>query len=260
MNFGEKLFKLRKEKGLSQEALAELLGTTRQAVSKWENDQGFPETEKLLQLANIFEVSTDFLLKGGAAAEGCSGKGYYVSRELAKGYLAGEKRVCRYLGLAFLFWALAGVPFVMLPARSAPQLLGVAACAVLGVGAAVAAIFAEQQDHKVLKAEPLLFDHEFFKELSAEYRSLKKKYTLVAVPCTFLWIVGLLAILFTAKGYLEWTGFHALAFLGFAAGLYGFTQSVGAMDAYELLVNNQQYCSRSFFKLRRKIRAWLDRF
>lgn len=37
MNMGEKIFNLRKEKGISQEALAELLGTTRQAVSKWEN-------------------------------------------------------------------------------------------------------------------------------------------------------------------------------------------------------------------------------
>ena len=48
MNFGEKLFTLRKEKGLSQEALADQLGTTRQAVSKWENNQGYPETEKIL--------------------------------------------------------------------------------------------------------------------------------------------------------------------------------------------------------------------
>ena len=49
MTFGEKLFHLRKEKGLSQEALAEQVGTTRQAISKWENDQGYQETEKLLQ-------------------------------------------------------------------------------------------------------------------------------------------------------------------------------------------------------------------
>ncbi len=57
MTFGEKLFKLRKEKGFSQEALAEQIGTTRQAISKWENKQGFPETEKLLQLSNIFEIT-----------------------------------------------------------------------------------------------------------------------------------------------------------------------------------------------------------
>ena len=39
MNLGEKIYKLRKEKGLSQEALAEFVGTTRQAISKWENNQ-----------------------------------------------------------------------------------------------------------------------------------------------------------------------------------------------------------------------------
>ena len=56
MNLGEKIYKLRKEKGLSQEALAEFVGTTRQAISKWENNQGYPETEKLLLLSNVFEV------------------------------------------------------------------------------------------------------------------------------------------------------------------------------------------------------------
>lgn len=61
MNFGEKLFNLRKEKGLSQEALAEQLNTTRQAISKWENNHGYPETEKLLKLSDIFQVPVDFL-------------------------------------------------------------------------------------------------------------------------------------------------------------------------------------------------------
>ncbi|MGC3792448.1 helix-turn-helix domain-containing protein, partial [Priestia aryabhattai] len=69
MTFGEKLFKLRKEKGLSQEALAEKVNTTRQAISKWENGQGFPETEKLLMLGNIFEVSIDYLLKDTVVQE-----------------------------------------------------------------------------------------------------------------------------------------------------------------------------------------------
>ena len=63
MTFGEKLFKLRKEKGLSQEQLAEQMNTTRQAVSKWENDQGFPETEKRSALAvtsRQWQPVTDF--------------------------------------------------------------------------------------------------------------------------------------------------------------------------------------------------------
>lgn len=83
MTFGEKLFKLRKEKGLSQEALAEQIGTTRQAISKWENNQGFPETEKLLQLSNIFETSIDFLLKDEKSSNTVNERGYYVSKEMA---------------------------------------------------------------------------------------------------------------------------------------------------------------------------------
>ena len=70
MNLGKKIYKLRKERGLSQEALAEIVGTTRQAISKWENDQGYPETEKLLMISNVFEVSVDFLLKDEKTEKG----------------------------------------------------------------------------------------------------------------------------------------------------------------------------------------------
>ncbi|MBE6115166.1 MAG: helix-turn-helix transcriptional regulator, partial [Erysipelotrichaceae bacterium] len=48
MSFGENLRMIRKEKGLSQEDLAELLEVSRQAISKWEMDMGYPEVEKLL--------------------------------------------------------------------------------------------------------------------------------------------------------------------------------------------------------------------
>ena len=48
MDFGMKLQSLRKEKGLSQEALAEKLHVSRQAVSKWESGAGYPEMDKLI--------------------------------------------------------------------------------------------------------------------------------------------------------------------------------------------------------------------
>ncbi|HOL12748.1 MAG TPA: helix-turn-helix transcriptional regulator, partial [Bacillota bacterium] len=63
MDFSEKLRTLRKQHGLSQEELAHRLGVSRQAVSKWENGQGFPDTDKLLVLSNMFAVSLDYLLK-----------------------------------------------------------------------------------------------------------------------------------------------------------------------------------------------------
>ncbi len=63
MKFGEKLQTLRRAKGLSQEQLAEALGVTRQAVSKWELNASLPDVEKLLVLSDLFQVSTDYLLK-----------------------------------------------------------------------------------------------------------------------------------------------------------------------------------------------------
>lgn len=106
MNLGEKLFKLRKEKGLSQENLAEQIGTTRQAISKWENNQGFPEVEKLLQLSNIFEVPVDYLLKDDKPLHSPNEKGYYVSKEFATGYITNEKRVGFLISLSFMFLVL----------------------------------------------------------------------------------------------------------------------------------------------------------
>ena len=63
MQFHDKLQKLRKEKGLSQEALAEMMGVSRQAISKWESGQTYPETDKLIVLSDIYGVTLDSLLK-----------------------------------------------------------------------------------------------------------------------------------------------------------------------------------------------------
>ena len=59
----EKLYKLRKNSGLSQEQLAEQLNVSRQAISKWESGTAVPESEKLITISNYFGVSVDYLLK-----------------------------------------------------------------------------------------------------------------------------------------------------------------------------------------------------
>ncbi len=63
MSFKEKLQKLRKDRGYSQEQLADIIGVSRQAVSKWESGTSYPETEKLIELSKLFSMSLDELLK-----------------------------------------------------------------------------------------------------------------------------------------------------------------------------------------------------
>ena len=63
MILADKIIKLRKQLGWSQEELAEQMNISRQSVSKWESANSIPDINRIIMLANIFEVSTDFLLK-----------------------------------------------------------------------------------------------------------------------------------------------------------------------------------------------------
>lgn len=63
MNISEKILQLRKANNLTQEQLAEQLDISRQSISKWESGQSIPELDKLIALSNIFNVTTDYLLK-----------------------------------------------------------------------------------------------------------------------------------------------------------------------------------------------------
>ncbi len=62
MTIGQKIIQLRNAADISQEQLAEMLGVSRQSISKWEMDQALPQIDKVIQLAEIFSVSTDELL------------------------------------------------------------------------------------------------------------------------------------------------------------------------------------------------------
>lgn len=64
MNLADRIQYLRKAQGISQEGLADQLGVSRQAVSKWESEQSMPDLDKIISLSDYFEVTTDYLLKG----------------------------------------------------------------------------------------------------------------------------------------------------------------------------------------------------
>lgn len=64
MEFNNKLYELRKQKGFSQEELASRLNVSRQTVSKWEVGESAPDMEKLIAISDLFEISLDELVKG----------------------------------------------------------------------------------------------------------------------------------------------------------------------------------------------------
>ncbi len=107
MTLGEKIRTLRKGAQLSQEALAEQLGVSRQAVSKWENDNGLPETEKLIKMAKLFHVSLDTFINDAseiapAASAASSSNSEQLSLAEAESYLNFRCHRCQRIGLAVL--------------------------------------------------------------------------------------------------------------------------------------------------------------
>ena len=64
MAIGRRISELRKKNGLTQEQLAEELGTTRQAVSKWESEKSSPDIDSVIRMGTLFDVSMDYLLLG----------------------------------------------------------------------------------------------------------------------------------------------------------------------------------------------------
>ncbi len=90
MTVGQRIAQKRKELGLSQEALGERLGVSRQAIYKWESDAALPEIEKLVNLSRVFSVSIDWLLGEGEESRELTPDQLRMVEEIVGRYLAAQ--------------------------------------------------------------------------------------------------------------------------------------------------------------------------
>ncbi len=72
MNFSEKFQLIRRNKGMTQEELAEKLDISRQAVAKWESGQAYPDISNLIQISNLFNVTVDYLVRDQECMVNCA--------------------------------------------------------------------------------------------------------------------------------------------------------------------------------------------
>lgn len=258
--FGSKLYQLRKAKGMSQEALAEQLNTSRQAISKWENDQGFPETEKLMMLSDIFNVSVDHLLKDREEAAAPE-EGYYVSRQKAEAWILHESVFYRKIAFGIICMFLAPIPFLLTAGHDPWNIAAGIGLFIIGLGYIFATCLSDHAyGYKILKQEKLLFDPQYLEELNDRYSSLKKKYAAMAV-LSFGLMLLCAAALFVSTGYYDVAAETAISILLpiFSLALGAMPFALSMMEAYELLVHNEEYINRFTTRLRNKLRKIVDR-
>lgn len=117
MNFADKLIRLRKKMGLSQEELAIKINVSRGVISKWESTQSIPDLDNIIQLSTLFNVSTDFLLKDELESEDFNQDEDLVRvllLEEAKDYLSYEKKVALKTALGVMLCILSPVLLIVL--------------------------------------------------------------------------------------------------------------------------------------------------
>lgn len=119
MIFADKLIRLRKKSGMSQEEFAEKMNVSRQAVSKWEGAQSIPDLERILRISEMFGVTTDYLLKDEIEDEEFSGEDYpdkarKVSLGQANEYLELRRKAAPRLALATFMCVVSVIPLLML--------------------------------------------------------------------------------------------------------------------------------------------------
>lgn len=142
MILADKIMELRKKNGWSQEELAEKLGVTRQAVSKWEGAQSAPDVQRILDMSRIFGVSTDYLLKdelddlGELPAESDIGDGErrIIDMELASEFIAFRRHWAPRVAAAVFLCIISPVVLMMLGAFSESGLFSITAELATGLG------------------------------------------------------------------------------------------------------------------------------
>ena len=130
MILADKIIKLRKKNGWSQEELANKMNVSRQAVSKWESAQTIPDLEKIVQLSSLFGVTTDYLLKDDMEDEeftdtNCAHTVKKISMNEATAYLEERKQASWQIAIATFLCIISPITLLILGAASEIPHLGV---------------------------------------------------------------------------------------------------------------------------------------
>ena len=223
MILADKIIRLRKKNGWSQEELAERLKVSRQSVSKWEGAQSVPDLDKILQLSKIFGVSIDYLLKEEFEEEEYITEdtseetlARRVSLEEANAFLTIKKATAGKIAFAVFLCILSPICLILLGAASESGVLSVSENMAGGIGlvvmllmvAVAAAVFvlcgAQTKPYEYLEKE--LIDTEYgvsgmVRERKKQYCSTYTKYNVIGTSVCILSVVPLMIGAFTENAF-----------------------------------------------------------
>lgn len=211
MIFADKLIRLRKKNGWSQEELAEKLSVSRQAVSKWEGAQTVPELEKLLQMSALFGVTTDYLLKDELEQEEYApGGGEAAVKRITLGqaqeFLQWRKKAAVLIAAGAFLCIASIIPLLMLGAASDAGVAGVTEeiagaaglCAMVVLVAAGVSLFVwcgfKNAPYEFIDSEPFEPEYGVHGMVSEKKNAFRGAYAACNIAATCICILSIIPL------------------------------------------------------------------
>lgn len=188
MSLGQNLQFLRKQKEMTQEQLAETLEVSRQSVSKWESDTTYPETDKLIQLANLFHCTLDDLMQKDISSQYIEDKNHYDQHKNQS-----SKWITTGVGLILFGLTMCAFLSTVLPKKEGFDMDNISAIVFFLFVVVAVAIFIVigLQDSYFTKKHPFIED--FYSE--EEKDNFHKKFVIMITTGVVLIIAGLIIMM-----------------------------------------------------------------
>lgn len=268
MILADKIIQLRKKNGWSQEELAEQLQVTRQSVSKWEGAQSIPDLGRILQMSQVFGVSTDYLLKDeleeaeyiGSPVQAEEGALRRVTLEEAHAFLESKRYTTPRIALATILCILSPVCLILLGALSETESRmvsenlagGLGLIILLGMVAAAVAIFiycgTKTSAFLYLENEPIETEYGvsgMVREKKEQYKEIYTRCNMIGTVLCILSPVPLFAGVFLTDNELVWTVGLCLLFALVAAGVYFFITVGIPWESMQKLLEEGDYTRKA---------------
>ncbi len=269
MILADKIIYLRKRAEWSQEELAEQMGVSRQSISKWEGAQSIPDMNRILKLAQIFDVSTDFLLKDelgpeqltpSVASDAPEGT-VAVDLETAGAYLDMRERIASKTALGVMLCILSPVMLIVLGGACAAARIPVNENQAMGAGlmvlmilvAAAVALFIrtsmQDERYQAFKDHPIETAYGvagMVRERRDAYESTHTRRMMVGVSLCVLACVPLFALgmMHPDNVFLNALGVGFLLVI-VAIGVYWIVETATIWESYQVLLEERDYTRQS---------------
>jgi len=262
MILADKIVKLRKQLAWSQEELAEKLNISRQSVSKWESANSIPDLNKIIKLAEIFDVSTDFLLKDEhetfeTKSESSQSSVSQISMEQALKYVASKIAISHLTTKGVLLCLCSVMPLFFFMAMAETNKLGLSDDMAAGLGVlsilimislAVSFFIKTNQyetDIKAIDNEPFELSYGVHSAFQEKLEKFKPRYNLRLSIAVFLFIVSFVPVMFAGMFFegSDVTMMMLIVLLLFiATGLYILLPVSAKFEAYNrILTDNSDF-------------------